>query len=857
MPIDITCPQCAARYRVGDHLAGKKAKCKHCQSSIEIPVLLEDDPPDEPVTSVIAAPASAPAQPLSYGRSKPRGPSQVLLFTDQIHRWISFGLIILWAGFVLWSVHDTLKFVSDFIPEGLLWRFYFLVGLTFLWVAFIVGGLIAPGIMAACRFAGEWTGGDMPNDSYLRSCGAASVVAILTVLVGRMILIRYGFSRHFLDEVFKDGEVVSLSIAAPLILAVAIRATLGRSWPATFIIEGLCFVILFLVGTGLRYANPPVQKAMVSIARLSPEDLAQYHKDHPDDMPAFTKRPPAFTSPNMPSPPNARTNPSMAPAYKPTPPTPDPMQGKMDGISDRLRQLELAANTGTREQLRPQYDQLQKDLAALLPKEPSMLYNRAKRRLSDLEEKIQSAPSEKPPADLNAPITAPLAISKSSEDLFGTMQYRFNDLTITQLKSARIDIKSYAGRDKTLKWKFADERDPTATMTIQPLLDDGKQQRPWLVASPVVEQIAAKQNLFSAKLPRDADVTTGQINGIGWTRITPSTKSNDTSTRRAVYIARLPSSWAIVTLTAAWPHAEFAEARGDALIQGIRLAKPDDAKRTAYDPTFVVEEYSGTWHDDPAPILRDAGQDGITALRDYIAKHNGPSDAERLLRELTQQRIETAERHAPRGAAPKSMEIDIDDALKRIDSGGTFERSAAFRELALAKVDESKRDAVAEVLENKFATSTFSDVEPIGKALEAWWRPQTVVALLPFLEEKADRWKRSAAMRILAATKDKKAVYPILRWLIKEPEEVVKDLKSMGPVAEDEVVKLLRDRNNEVRRNAARILEEIGTQKSLLELRRASTDPRDASAAASAKLAVDSVMNRTKQPKPATTRTAS
>src|SRR5204863_7496498 len=103
----------------------------------------------------------------------------------------------------------------------------------------------------------------------------------------------------------------------------------------------------------------------------------------------------------------------------------------------------------------------------------------------------------------------------------------------------------------------------------------------------------------------------------------------------------------------------------------------------------------------------------------------------------------------------------------------------------------------------------------------------------------------------LPATKDKRAIFPIVRWIIKEPEAVVKALITIGPVAEEEVNKLLKERDANVRKNAARILEEIGGQKSLLNLQRASTDPRDVAAAEAAKRALDAVRERLKsQPKP-------
>ena len=154
--------------------------------------------------------------------------------------------------------------------------------------------------------------------------------------------------------------------------------------------------------------------------------------------------------------------------------------------------------------------------------------------------------------------------------------------------------------------------------------------------------------------------------------------------------------------------------------------------------------------------------------------------------------------------------------------------------------------------------ASIPDRDAAAGALSKWWRSQTLVELLPLLDENSDVAKRPAAMRVLAATRDKRAVYPILRWLIREPEPVVAALRSMGPVAEEEVLKmnLLRDRSPEVRRNASRILEEAGTRSSLIELRHASADPRDSAAALAAKNALDAVTARMKEQKVATSQPA-
>jgi cell division protein ZapA (FtsZ GTPase activity inhibitor) len=75
----------------------------------------------------------------------------------------------------------------------------------------------------------------------------------------------------------------------------------------------------------------------------------------------------------------------------------------------------------------------------------------------------------------------------------------------------------------------------------------------------------------------------------------------------------------------------------------------------------------------------------------------------------------------------------------------------------------------------------------------------------------------------------------------------------LGPAAEDEAIARLREKEPAARTAAARILSAIGTQKCLIELRRAANDGRDPGAAASARSALGSVLARIKQAKATTT----
>jgi HEAT repeat protein len=94
--------------------------------------------------------------------------------------------------------------------------------------------------------------------------------------------------------------------------------------------------------------------------------------------------------------------------------------------------------------------------------------------------------------------------------------------------------------------------------------------------------------------------------------------------------------------------------------------------------------------------------------------------------------------------------------------------------------------------------------------------------------------------------KDKSCVYLVVKWILLDTDNATRALIEMGPVAEDEVIKLVKGPDASGRTAAARILQEIGTIKSLAALKRASQDPRDTNAAVAAKVALDIVNERLK-----------
>jgi hypothetical protein len=112
-----------------------------------------------------------------------------------------------------------------------------------------------------------------------------------------------------------------------------------------------------------------------------------------------------------------------------------------------------------------------------------------------------------------------------------------------------------------------------------------------------------------------------------------------------------------------------------------------------------------------------------------------------------------------------------------------------------------------------------TDAGLLGDALAVWQTPGTIPSLLPLLnDDPMLSTGRKGVMMALAHTKDKRAVFPICRWLINDTANAKAALIEMGPAAEFELDKLLSYKEPKVRDTAVQILNQTGTAKSLKPL---------------------------------------
>jgi len=110
--------------------------------------------------------------------------------------------------------------------------------------------------------------------------------------------------------------------------------------------------------------------------------------------------------------------------------------------------------------------------------------------------------------------------------------------------------------------------------------------------------------------------------------------------------------------------------------------------------------------------------------------------------------------------------------------------------------------------------------------LNTYGTTNEVPALLKLL--KGTDWQvHQNAIRALGRLRDERAIEPLTDELARVPgqQEAYSALVSIGSPAESAVLDLFKERNTDVRREACRILQQIGTSKSLEQLQSLVGDP--------------------------------
>ncbi len=744
------------------------------------------------------------------------GSAAGVVLSDEVARLVSWLLLIALLFCCIWAgrhVAEVVRQRND-IPEAFKSGFPVFIALQAIKSAVTFFFLFAPTLLLACALACNWTQWDLPNNAYLRACGAATLPSLF--IAGWIMLVT---QRALI-------ALLIVVIATPFLLVIALKELMGLKWPTTFVAALLLLVIVPVEAVAMMFVATPINREIARIAGVDEEALKQWAAEHPEELAAIRQ---------------ARG--LSAPSWTHTAPAvveqPDPLGNSLDPTIAEMREALNKSRAQTKEEIEKERDGFAAKIAPLKPAGGtySASWNQANAWITQLTGAAAAAPSGATPNDLLTPVEDhPLPVPVAESGAFADESFGFKSIRVRPTTNAKIDLHAFSTRDTMQRWLVDDAGAVELSMT--PVLDP-KQQRPWIADRRVIAELAAQRNLFVVVIEGKTDSTVGRLNGLMWTRaISRDTFGHPTE---AVYAARLPQAWLVARMTIQRGY-RGQDVDADRFVQGIRLTEPGDtAALDPYDPARVVERF-GAIREDPSEVLRAAGEPGLDALLAYAARLGDatPIRARALLDDLASSHLNDE---------PQPMDVGV--ALATITgSGADNTKRYALHRLAVTPAVE-RRDEAAAALEKIISTDAFGHVsEAAADALRVWWRPQTVENLLPLLDEKV--WplsKRDAAIKVLARTHDKQAVFPIVRWIVKYPQGVVPALKEMGSIAEDEVIKLLRQPDASVRANAARILSEIGTEKCLLELRRAADDPRDVAAAAVARSSLENVLARVKQAK--------
>lgn len=192
-----------------------------------------------------------------------------------------------------------------------------------------------------------------------------------------------------------------------------------------------------------------------------------------------------------------------------------------------------------------------------------------------------------------------------------------------------------------------------------------------------------------------------------------------------------------------------------------------------------------------------------------------------------------ADRKPPRDPEPPKLEkplpaalklsgdADLDKTLNDLaDQQGKAFKPAVDRLITMPPNEH--RAIVAQHLAERARTAPLYNRTPLLRALAVWGTPQEVPVLIQLLND-PDINTRNESLKALGQIKDERAAAPMARCLLEVSTQYHAEqaLKAMGPIAETEVLGVLKQNQAQAKIVALGILTDIGTPKSLPALEEA------------------------------------
>jgi HEAT repeat protein len=731
---------------------------------------------------------------------------------------------------------------------GILW-------LVKMFVLAIFFTLPVPLVMGALWGVAELMRLDLPRGLYVRSAALASLPMSLILLDSMTsaavpvfkILIFFTFigTKLILQVPFKQAMIYFL--ASTPVAVVGIYAGYIMVSPIEHNSERAS-----ARAWAQREADQAEREARNSALALSTETITAtptVEDPFADPLP----EPPAASQPvaAAPAPAPAPTPTAVAPAT----PTSQPVTLETRMASLRTQAAALRSRTGrgrsvpSRQTFARELEPLQAELEALKVTRGSTPDWRAiERELRQLVNVRDRLPSDTPPDEIFEPLTAPTTfpgIPAVAADPPRAQIASAWDYNLVLPEKAEVDLRSDEDSPDGIIWTA--RKDQRLSGLRLKLIDksDPRQQRPWIVPrgfSPAEASSLLIYKAGDAAAPPSAGnhPSAGMIGGLAFTRIPLDAPG------QVEYVASVGNKWLIARVQSGGRPSEIidfepalqslhARAADEPILKPVRaetlasrVAQPPVAaalKKMPDAEEVLLEQYEKM--SDPQKsaaigVLVDVATEKSIPLLDKLQDVNSPQ--------------RSAIRQTLSRLAPEKYDI-LSMAITDLKSNDPRKRSSAVSLLVREERDE-KRSDVIRALEAIDDQIRGREITSYAAAIAKWADARTAAKFRPMLDERSQP-RRELAMAVLAAMKDRPSIPAIAKLLATDTPRASAALISIGPVAEDEVVKYVRQANPKVRIAAVQILEKIGGQRSLAALNQAANmkDPKDPGAEAAARAA--------------------
>ncbi len=909
MSIKLACPECDAPMKVPDEFAGRRAKCRACGKVLRIPgekipaanrveelgaadlepeeeetdgfgsddfSLLEQlatvdasaaaVPPPDPraeraarksrksaAAPAVAAPAAAHAPRPAPASAIPYRPASASSYggggNDSLAGGLIVGFLLMFVVTVIVSIVSNGNAAEAKMAESDGARaVYEKAGYAsavrtgvIVQKAIALGGYFA--VVGPLTLLGAWIGakltsGRLGDHPYVRSLGVAG--AGLIALSAVVLLGAAG--------VLPAGRAVNGLALLAFVAALAGAVFAVYSLPADKAAAAAAFAVVLALGGQFT-----IGLVIKGVEKMQVQDLnASLHQA---DWALATERRDARSSPSYAN--SGGSGSSYAPSQPSAPADPDAYpRARVASLNDRATELAANGPKGSREQALATLARLSADAKPYLDRPDAASL---KSRLEQFKIDFATLTSEQPDPAVFKPLETAAALDPAATaGPLADQAVAAGPVSVRPPAAAKLDLKGRIDDPAGLTWTVAGDS-PFTNASLNVRLApraNAKQQRPVVATRDFMVKPAEAQRLLVLDFT-DVDTEVGTVGGIPVTHAAGLKWGSD-KRRVEQYVGLLDDRWLIVTVVSP---ADDPAVR-QTLNAAARSVRPADDASPAEDP-FAAERLAARLGDSPEaksmlialgpdaepavlPVLKSADSTARNAAAGVLKAIGTKASAPALL-ELASDG-DAAARAALIRIDPKEYDA-VTFALMDVERNSGFSRREGVKVLAATPPgpdDDARKQAVASALEPLLADFFMGGNKDLPAALASWATDRTPAALVGHLGEKAGSGERVLAMQVAGELKSPALVRPVVMWSVKEPKAVKASLLAMGPVAEDEVIKLLREKIGSVRALAAEVLAEIGTRKSIAPLYRAKNDPRDAGAAAAAGAAWSTVSARAK-----------